>query len=207
MRNINWRKFIFIIVFLSAVIWYILARINGVDLSKIIESFSLIPKVVFIDGIIFSLFAKWGWKHKIFKGWLVPFPDLNGSWFGYIHSDWVNPETGKKIDPVPTMLVIKQTFFNISCVMQTQEMKSTSYSEGFDVEPERQIKQLSFLYTSKPSLTVADRSHTHDGAAVFEIIEKPDMKLNGRYWTERKTIGEIKLNFKTTERLEELPED
>ena len=207
MRNLTLKNSVYLLVVISAAAWFLLAHFKGLDLSKGKDFLGLIPKVVSIDLLIVAVFVKWGWKHKIFRGWLVPFPNLNGSWVGFIHSDWKNPETGEKPPPIPVMLTINQSFFHISCMMCTSEMESSSYSEGFLLEPDRQIKKLAYSYSSKPRLSLAERSIPHDGAAVFKIIEDPKQKLVGRYWTERLTKGEIVLEYRSKELLEELPED
>ena len=92
-------------------------------------------------------------------------------------------------------------------MMYTSEMESSSYSEGFLIEPERQIKNIAYAYTSRPRLSLNERSVPHDGTAVLKIIEKPKRKLVGRYWTERLTKGEIVLQYHSEEILEELPEE
>lgn len=89
--------------------------------------------------------------------------------------------------------------------MHTEEMKSYSFSEGLHIDSERQIKQVAYIYTSKPRITVNQRSLPHDGAIVFDIIELPIKKLTGKYWTERKTTGEIILTFNSKKILEQLP--
>ena len=105
------------------------------------------------------------------------------------------------------MLTVNQSFFHISCVMHTGEMKSYSYAEGFMIDEDRQIKQLAYSYTSNPRTSLSERSSSHDGTGVFQIIKKPKLKLSGRYWTERLTKGEIIVEFHTSELLEELPSD
>jgi hypothetical protein len=207
MRNVTIKSFIYLLVGISAAAWFFLAYIGGLDLSKIKDFFGLIPKVVSFDLLIIAAFVKWGWKLKVFRGWLVPFPNLNGTWVGSIYSDWKNPETGKKPPRIPVMLTINQSFFHISCKMRTSEMESSSYSEGFLIDPDRQIKNLAYSYTSRPRLSLNERSTPHDGTAVFQIIENPNKKLAGRYWTERLTKGEIALEFYSEELLEELPGD
>ena len=171
MRNVTLKTSVYLLVGISAAVWFLLAYFNGLDLSNVKDFFGLIPKVVSIDLLVVAAFVKWGWKFKIFRGWLVPFPNLNGSWVGFIHSDWRNPETGEKPPPIPVMLTINQSFFHISCMMCTSEMESSSYSEGFLLEPERQIKNLVYTYASKPRLSLTERSIPHDGAAVFKIFE------------------------------------
>lgn len=206
MRNVLLRNSLYLLVGISAVAWFSLAYFNGLDLSKMKDFFGLVPKVVSIDLLVIGVFVKWGWKLKVFRGWLVSFPDLNGTWVGYIYSDWINPQTGEKPSPIPVMLTVNQSFFHVSCLMRTSEMESYSYAEGFIVDPDRQIKNIAYSYTSKPRLSLSERSIPHDGTAVFQIIETPKLRLNGRYWTERTTKGEIKLEYHSSELLEELPE-
>jgi len=207
MRNITIKNSLYLLVGISALAWFVLAYIGQLDLSKVKDFFGLIPKVVTFDLILIGWFVKWGWKIKIFRGWLVPFPNLNGSWKGMIYSNWKDPKTGEKAKPIPVMLTVKQSFFHISCVMITEEMESFSYAEGFLIDPDRQLKQVAYSYTSKPRLSLSARSAPHEGTTVFKIIEKPKLKLQGRYWTERPTTGEIVLDHFTTECLEQLPDD
>lgn len=207
MRNVTLKNSLYLLVGISAVAWFSLAYLNGLDLSKLIDFFGLVPKVVSIDLLVVAVFVKWGWKLRLFRGWLVPFPDLNGSWVGHIYSDWKNPETGEKPPPIPVMLTVKQSFFHISCMMRTSEMESSSYSEGFLIDSDRQKKNVAYSYSSKPRLSLNERSVPHDGTAVFNIIETPGRKLVGRYWTERLTRGEIVLKYHSEELLEELPKD
>jgi hypothetical protein len=207
MKNIQIKSSIYILVGISSIALFVLAWISNVDLSIAKEFFMLVPKVVTFDLILIFIFTKFAWKWKIFKGWLVPFPNLNGSWSGVINSSWVNPETGEGTPPIPVLLVIHQSFFNISCKMLTSEMDSYSVSESFQISSERQIKQLMYIYTSKPRISLDNRSLPHDGAIVFDIVEEPSRKLKGRYWTERKKTGEINLKFYNKKKLEDFPED
>lgn len=207
MRNVAVKSALYLLVGFSAASWFLLAYYGGQDLSQVKDFFGLVPKVVTIDLLIVAVFVKWGWKLKAFRGWLVSFPNLSGTWLGFIYSDWVNPKTGEKPPPIPVMLTVNQSFAHISCVMRTSEMESISYSEGFLIEPERQIKSVAYSYMSKPRLSLNERSIPHDGTAVFNIVERPKKKLTGRYWTERLTKGEIVLEYHSADLLEELPDD
>ena len=40
-----------------------------------------------------------------------------------------------------------------------------------------------------------ERSPQHCGTMVFDIVEKPKLKLRGEYWTGRKTTGQIEMNY------------
>ena len=207
MQNVPVKIATYLIVIVSALAWVILALAGGLELSDLKAFFSLIPKVVTVDLVVIALFAKWAWKWKIFKGWLVPFPNLNGTWSGHIYSEWQDPKTGKKPAPIPTMLTIKQSLSEVSCVMHTGEMVSNSYTEAMLIDPARQIKQLAYSYVSTPRAAVSERSQTHDGSIKLRIIESPERKLSGQYWTDRLTKGEIILHFHSKELLEEIPAD
>lgn len=207
LKNLNLKPFIYIFLVISFGLWFILALLNGIDKIELLKLIRLLPYVVFIDILIIGLFIKWGWKWKYFKNQLVPFPDINGTWQGIIQSNWVNPETGKVPGPIPTILTIKQSFTHISCVMRTAEMTSYSFAEEFKLDKDRQIMQLVYTYTSKPHLSVADRSTPHDGSITFNIIGAPVTKLKGQYWTDRRSTGEISLTFREKTLLDEMPKD
>ena len=86
-------------------------------------------------------------------------------------------------------------------------MTSYSFAEEFKLDKDRQIKQLVYTYSSKPLLSVADRSVQHDGTITFDIIGDPVEKLKGQYWTARKSTGEITLTFREEKLLDEIPND
>jgi len=207
MKNLNIKAFLYILLGFSAIIWFMIASLKKVDLSDFIEYIKIFPQVVSIDVLIFAFFVNWGWKCKIFKSWLVPFPNLNGTWEGHIYSNWVDPKTKNKIEPTPVVLTIKQSFSKISCIMRTVEMTSFSYAEDFKINKDQQIRQLVYSYSSKPKLSISDRSSIHEGTILFDIIGDPASKLKGEYWTSRKTTGEIVLNYREKKILEELPSE
>lgn len=86
-------------------------------------------------------------------------------------------------------------------------MASYSYIEGFTLDRDKQVRQLAYSYTSKPKPSVKERSTPHDGTIVFDLIGTPVSKLEGRYWTDRETTGEITLTYREKKVLEEIPED
>ena len=196
-----------LLVVLSAGFGLALSVYSGLDPSQLKDFLGLIPKVITLDLLVVWVFLRWLWRWRIFRPWLVPFPNLNGTWTGHVQSDWVNPETNEGIGPIPAMLTIKQRLFLISCVMHSEEMKSDSYSEGFRIDADRQLKQMTYTYTSKPRPSVSQRSVPHDGTVLLDIVETPKLKLKGRYWTERETTGEIELEFLKKELLEEIPQE
>jgi len=207
MKNLNIKTFIYILLGFSAIIWFAFALIYSLDLTNFWNLIKLIPKVATLDLIIWMFFVRWGWRWKIFRGWLVPFPDLTGTWQGNIRTNWKDSITNKEPSQIPTILSIRQTFGNISCVLRTAEMTSHSNIEGFKIDPNKQIRQLVYSYTNTPKPSVKARSAPHDGTVVFDMIGTPVSKLEGRYWTDRETTGEISLFYREKKILDEIPED
>jgi len=165
MRNLNLRPFLFILLGFSAIVWFVAASIKGKNLDDFVDFISLIPVVASVDLLAYWLFAQWGWRWPLLQGWLVPFPDLNGTWQGEIQTNWKD-SNGISPDPIPVALAIKQSFGHISCIMRTGEMESTSFAEGFCIDKDNQIRKLCYSYTSKPKSNLRDRSTPHDDEIV-----------------------------------------
>lgn len=162
-----------------------------------------IPQAISIYAIIGIIFTKWLWRWKFLQGWLIKIPDLQGTWRGELKSDWINPETGKGIDPIPMVLVIRQTFSHIKCTLMTKESTSYSTTADINVVANGEDLYLTYNYTNRPKATIRDRSAIHDGASILKIISKPNKCLEGEYWTSRKTRGEMTLTFDSKELVEQ----
>jgi len=207
MKNLNAKRFALALfaVFAACFIWT--AFLDGKDVTNLGSALVIAYKTIPLVLLFISVFVCYAWRWKIFHNWLVPFPILNGTWQGNIQTTWINPKTGESPPPIPVILTIKQTFIRISCVMRTAEMTSRSYLADFWLDNDEQVCMLGYSYHSKPVATVADRSQPHDGTIVFELIGNPVTKLKGTYWTARKTTGEIVLNFRCVDKVDDFPND
>lgn len=206
MKNLNIKPFLYLLSGFSAVVLFLAALIQEFDLRNFLDVVQLIPIVATADGIAYFIFTAWLWRWNPLQGWLVPFPNLNGTWEGHIQTSWKDTK-GQTPGPIPTILTIKQSFGRISCIMRTEEMESHSYLEGFCIDKDAQVRRLCYSYTSRPKAFLRERSTPHDGSILFNIIGKPVSKLDGEYWTQRKTTGTVKLTFRTKVLLEEMPSD
>lgn len=207
MKNINLKYALFAIIGVSIVVFFGLTFVFKIDEITFIKTIKLLPKVVTIDLILIAIFSSFLWKLRIFKGWLVPFPNLNGTWKGTIQTTWVDPKTNERPAPIPAILTIKQSFFKISCVMRTGEMTSRSIISDFVLDKDNQMKRLIYSYDSNPIQTVKERSPQHCGTMVFDIVEEKKKKLIGEYWTWRKTTGNIEMAYWKKEKLEIYPNE
>lgn len=208
MKNLDSKRFAFAIFAVFAASFCANALISGIaSIVDIWSALKIAYKTIPVVLLVVGLFVKYMWCWKIFRGWLVPFSDLNGTWQGTIQTTWKNPETGEVPGPIPVILTIKQTFTRMSCVMRTAEMTSRSFLADFWLDGDEQIRKIGYSYHSSPNPTVRHRSEAHDGSAVFEIIGNPVTKLKGIYWTGRNTTGELVFTFREQKLLEEFPVD
>lgn len=195
MKNIRKEISIWVQVVVFLAIWTAILLITRTDLRIGIEAIKKLPDVITVYTILLLLFTKWAWKWPVFKGWLVPFPNLQGTWKGTLESTWINPETNAKIPPKEVLLVIRQSFNSISCTMHTDESTSHSTTAQINEEDAGGTFTLSYNYINRPNASVKHRSAMHDGAVILEIIPSPIKKLKGEYWTNRKSTGDISVTF------------
>lgn len=187
-------------------IWSAVLLITNTPLTINVEALKKLPDVVMIYAVLLFVFTKWIWRMRFLQGWLVPFPDLEGTWEGTLQTTWIDPKTKKSPAPIPLILVIRQSFDLISCVMYTKESSSHSTAASFMKEDDSGIKRLTYVYSNRPDASIRERSAVHDGAAILTIASKPKKKLEGEYWTNRKTTGSINLTFKSKELFEGFPD-
>ena len=192
----NIRIFAFAILGLAfivyATIFLLTQNLDSIDFHKAITHVST---TISINIILWMIFIAWGWKLKIFYPWLVPFPNLSGDWEGTIKSNWKE----KELEPIPIEVSITQNFFNVQVRIKTKESRSYSIGASFDIDIERGFQQLFYTYLNTPKAGVRERSEIHYGSTILNFDGFKVTKLDGEYWTDRETTGEIKLTKKNVE--------
>jgi hypothetical protein len=205
MKNLHPKRFALVLFGVFALSFVVVAMWSGKTIDDLWSALAIAYRTIPIMLGAVAIFVTQAWRWRIFRGWLVPFPDLNGTWQGTIQTTWSDPQTGAIPGPIPAVLTIKQSFIRLSCVMRTAEMTSRSCFADFWLDGDEQIKMLGYSYHSTPIPSVVDRSAPHDGTVVLEIVGSPAKKLKGQYWTSRKTTGEVRMEFKKEELSEEFP--
>jgi hypothetical protein len=199
MRHYNIKAFLWIVVPLSILIWVLLIFLAELGANPIWSAIKRIPTVIMIDFGLWLFFVKWAWKWRVFQGWLVPFPILEGTWSGVMKSTWTDPATKTTIPPIQFTLVIRQSFLSISCSIYTVESSSISYSSDIVIDKETKRTQLLYHYSNRPQAIVRNRSEIHDGTVLLTIMGNKPIQMKGEYWTSRKTIGDIEVKFLSRE--------
>lgn len=159
---------------------------------------------VFITGTVFAVIAEIAWRPLWRRFPLLQsktFPDLNGTWKGTLTSTWVDPATGSPKPPIPTDIVIRQGLFSTFVSLKTGELGSHS-TRSF-LEPFRDTGRFRiwYSYNNDPQAQFLHRSSPHEGVAFLEceFDADPD-RLTGRYYTARRTTGDIDVRRKKSKR-------
>jgi hypothetical protein len=107
-----------------------------------------------------------------------------------LQSSYHSPETGKPLAPFVAYLVIRQTFSLVSVRLHSRETNSKSLSG--------QVRQnddgewvLAGVYLDMPKIAVRERSQIHYGAFELRVCGEPVTAIEGHYWTDRSTRGDI----------------
>lgn len=125
------------------------------------------------------------------------FPDLNGTWAGTLKSTWVDPITGNTRPPIAATITIHQELFSVHVILKTGEGKSVSSREMLEAYRATGCYRIWYAYQNDPRAEVGHRSQQHDGVAFLEVdLKAAPNRLEGRYYTSRKTSGDIEVTRK-----------
>ncbi|WP_082507999.1 hypothetical protein [Methylobacterium sp. Leaf113] len=134
--------------------------------------------------------ARWIWMVVSRLGF-SKYPDLNGSWEGEI-----NTETGIKI---PARALIRQTLLETQIDLHTETAKSLTLETTPIIESGQ--NKLYYKYRSIPKELLWS---SYIGSTTFDVRRVNDqsesyLELSGSYFTDRKSIGRVRLRQLTPE--------
>ncbi len=179
------------LLILIVAIWTTVLFVMGVPLTwDYVKPFAITVSGVSVACVVFD---RWLWRSRLFKGWLVKRPDLQGTWRAVMQSSYTDPQTQKPIPPIECVAVIRQSFSAFSLRMFTKE--SSSFLTAHKLIPQNDgVFQLAGVYQNTPDVHLRGiRSEIHYGALLLEVRGDPAVELNGHYWTDRLTKGSLVL--------------
>jgi hypothetical protein len=142
-------------------------------------------------SLLVVAYEKWLWK--------LPFvlkthtrPLLSGLWKVTIQPDPDSkiPRDGNR-GPIEGYIVIEQTLWTISIRQYTVESESNSLASTFFRRFDSRQQTLSFTYDNEPKRRHQKRSPRSIGACELYVTQGAPSKVNGRYYTDRFTAGEL----------------
>ncbi len=155
-----------------------------------------------VGGLFLVLWDRCLWHLWPFYPYFDNKPDMRGTWQGLLHSNYHKPETGERRINVESYLVIRQTYSKIDVRYFSGESGSVSLSANLFADSEG-LFTLACTYRNTPRISVRERSPIGYGGMLLSVRGKPIHRIDGEYWTDRKTKGEMEF----TARSEKLAED
>jgi hypothetical protein len=88
MKNIKEEALLWVQLGSFVAIWVAILYATGTGLTINWEAIKKLPDVITVYVVLLFVFTKWLWRLPVLQGWLVPFPDLQGTWQGELRSTW-----------------------------------------------------------------------------------------------------------------------
>lgn len=120
-------------------------------------------------------------------------PRLEGTWWGELRSNYADP-SGKPLGPIPVALVIRQSSTSLSVSLHSRESSSSTLVAELIVDDDGRTVLVG-IYRNEPRLPRQDTSRMHHGSIKLLVVEGPESRLRGTYWTDRSTSGEMELRL------------
>lgn len=182
-----------LIVGLAVIVWASVLWLRGTGITEDhFYPFGIAVSAVWAGCTLFDL---WVWRSPVFRGWLVRRPRIDGTWSVVLQSSWVNPETGVRIGPIDAFMVIRQTYSSLSLRLFTAESKSRTLLAQVQPSEDSVFRVVAFYQNDPLQELRGVRSEIHYGALCIDIASDPVVAMEGAYWTDRSTRGEMKFSF------------
>lgn len=138
--------------------------------------------IQYIFLFMFFIYEKYLWKCMPFHN----IPKLHKKYEGTFKSSYDNKERKMYVK-------INQTLFGTSVTVKTEESQSYTVAANFDITDN--YKRLIYTYHNEAKAEYNEKSPQHYGTTIFDVEDKN--KLIGKYYTDRKTTGDIVLHKST----------
>lgn len=173
-----------IAIFLSAAIaliavWLTTGKFDLTYTKAIVSASSIV-----IIGLL--AFDSWAWRFWPFR-LFVSKPVLHGTWKLEQRTSY----EARAHETIEGYLVIDQRFSGIRQIRGLYEI-SHSHSLAADIAVDRSHCTLSFIFRTEAGTMHRDGNPPSRGAAVLQIGRQPQLHLQGDYWMERGTKGNLK---------------
>ncbi|WP_327427295.1 hypothetical protein [Streptomyces sp. NBC_01236] len=174
-----------------------IAALVGLALALLAgQGFSQTPLRIYsiagtVAALVFALWERYIWKWKLVR-YFTGMPLIAGTWRGELVSSYVHPN-GASVAPISTVIYVSQSASKWTVTLFTGESKSISEHAKLIHDPDGRWR-LSWQYVNTPRPGMRDRSERHKGAAEVYIGSQPGEGLEGAYFTDRRTDGELRFS-------------
>ena len=151
--------------------------------QSLYDYFGAAGEAVAITTVIMTLYNTVLWRFNPFE----KAPRLMGKYEGIIEYNYMGEDKNKE-----TEVTIRQTALSIRIGISTDQITSNSITS--DLVEENGEYALYYTYITNPKSKYSDDNPVQYGTC--RVIQLSKTRLQGTYWTSRKTIGDIELDLK-----------
>ena len=175
-------------------VWAIVLFFTGLNLDDGIRRLmAYLPSLI---GVLVVAFDLWLWKIPGVSK-MTGRPLVYGTWHATLTP---NPQSripqGGNWGPIIAAVVIEQTFWTTSVRLHTDQSNSSSTTATIVSATEsKQSTNLYFTYANRARQEHNERSIPHHGTTLLHITGITPKTLEGTYWTDRLTAGDLVLSF------------
>lgn len=146
-----------------------------------------------VPPLLLLPFSKLNWTRP-WLAWLLGRRMVHGLWWGELITEFKSADNGKPMEPIQIAFVIKQTYFFLSIQSYTSTQPAHSTLEALAVEPRSARAQLQYVFEMQRLHFGEDKITTGHGDL---RLTSGDSRLEGHYWTNSPTRGQIRLDLIT----------
>jgi SMODS-associating 2TM, beta-strand rich effector domain len=175
------------IVGFTAVIWAALILTGFVTGNT--EAFSTISEAVPLLLLALFFFERWGWRYGRLPQ-AVGVPLVRGTWKGTLQPLAPDQAPGESSGSKVAYLAVEQTLTTVSVRLMTDESESDQIA-GIVATRASGAPAISYTYLNTPTIDRREASPIHHGGGLLTIYDGTRLRLEGEYWTERRTKGKL----------------
>jgi len=148
-----------------------------------------------LSSVLLVIWDLWVWRWPIVRR-LTHRPRIDGLWTGSITptAKSLIPNGGNR-GPISNYLIIRQSFWSLHIRQYTAESSSDSKTFLWERIPGTAVDRLTFLYQNQPRPSELLRSTLHSGCCAFDNQSLTPRLIQGVYFTNRYTQGEMNLSL------------
>jgi len=145
--------------------------------------------------LLVTLWDTWLWRqpgvHRFARR-----PLLAGTWRATLKptDDSHIPDGGNR-GPIEAYVIINQSYWSITVRQYTHESRSNSKAVLWTTEAGGGTTALTYTYRNNPKQEYESRSRAHLGTAALDVVGDQPQSLDGYYFTDRYTKGDMSLRF------------
>jgi SMODS-associating 2TM, beta-strand rich effector domain len=179
MLKSNWIRGVILLAagIAALIVWLHGGKVQGAWIRALVTAASVVT-------LLAVVYDQWVWRWPLVRE-LTSRPVVQGTWKATLRSS----HHAALAAPIESYLVVRQTYSRVSVRMLFE--RSASRSMSGDVVFEDGVCVLYYLYAKQTRALDLDGNPSSRGGAALTIARQPRMHLQGDYWTDVGTAGEI----------------